>query len=347
MKIAAVITTLCTLLLATSCRSPESFTPQLAPTPPVSETGKRRKLMIIGIDGTRPDAIMAASAQTPGTPNLDLLSSQAASFNTLTGDISFSGPGWSSMLTGVWCDKHEVLENEFATKNFADYPHFFVRLKAAFPGAITASVSHWDKINLEIVGAHPNSSDHTITSPTDAAVATEVANLLTSTEVDAIFMQFDDVDHQGHDCCFDPTNQAYLDTIKTTDGHVGTVLAALNSRPNIANEEWLILVSSDHGGGGGPGPGFDNQHGPDTEEDRTMFLFAYGPTADPAKMPSGAQRAHITDVAVTALTHLQVPIDPAWGLEGQAVGIDEAAPYATPVVPMCSVGFGSTDPGLI
>ena len=34
----------------------------------------------------------------------------------------------------------------------------------------------------------------------------------------------------------------------------------------------------------------------------------------------------IVDVAVTALTHLCIPIDPAWGLDGNAVGIPVLAP---------------------
>lgn len=324
-------------LLLSCARSPESDNKHTLATPPInSVTNKKPKLMIIGLDGTRPDALQVAN-----TPNLDALANNGvANFNTLTGDISFSGPGWSSMLIGVWCDKHEVLENEFATKNFADYPHFFKRVKDAFPGAVTASVSHWDKINTEIAGAHPTSSNHTITVGTDAEVASNVANLLTSTDVDAIFMQFDDIDHQGHDCCFDPNDTNYRDVIETTDLHVKTVIDALHSRSTFANEDWLILVSSDHGGGGL----FADQHGPDTPTDRTMFIIASGPSVVPANMPSGAQRPHITDVAVTALTHLGVRIDPAWGLEGQAIAIPQAQPYVTPAVPMCGAGVGATDP---
>lgn len=327
-----LLSVLLSSLMACGGRSPE----QRLASPPVSPSGKVPKLMIIGLDGTRPDVLQAVS-----TPNIDaLVSNGVADYNTLTGDISFSGPGWSSMLIGVWCDKHEVLENEFTTKNFVDYPHFFVRLKAAFPGAVTASVSHWDKINLEIVGAHPTSSDHTITTTTDAEVAAQVSNLLTSTDVDAIFMQFDDIDHAGHDNAFDPADPAYTAAIATTDTHVGTVIAALNSRATIANEDWLILISSDHGGGGL----FPNQHGPDTPTDRTMFFIASGPLVVPANMPSGGQRSHITDVAVTALSYMGVAIDPAWGLEGQAIGIAQATPYVTPSVPMCGAGVGATDP---
>ncbi len=73
-----------------------------------------------------------------------------------------------------------------------------------------------------------------------------------------------------------------------------------------------MLVATDHGhldeGG----------HGGDSEMERTVFILACGPTVEPGRI---ATPTEIIDVAVTALTHLGVTIDPGWQLDGRAVAL--------------------------
>ena len=69
----------------------------------------QNKVLIIGIDGCRPDALLKAN-----TPNLDKLWKNGAYiFNTKTDEISSSGICWTGMLTGVWHEKHNVLTNSY------------------------------------------------------------------------------------------------------------------------------------------------------------------------------------------------------------------------------------------
>ncbi len=78
------------------------------------------KVLLIGIDGCRADAILLAN-----TPNIKgLLPHATYSFDALTHYPTWSGPGWSSMLTGVWEDKHGVLDNTFAGSHYDLYPDF-------------------------------------------------------------------------------------------------------------------------------------------------------------------------------------------------------------------------------
>ena len=114
------------------------------------------KVLIIGIDGCRPDALKAAT-----TPNLDALIQAGIIFEGT--DIrepagtdkadTISGPGWSNLLTGVWPDKHNVLDNKFTQPNYDRYPHMFARLKEARPESVTASFSTWPPIERTIVSA--------------------------------------------------------------------------------------------------------------------------------------------------------------------------------------------------
>ena len=80
------------------------------------------KVLIVGIDGCRADALLAAA-----TPNIDKLWQDGAfSFHVRTDPITTSGPCWTSLLTGVWHAKHRILDESYATP--PAFPHFFQRL---------------------------------------------------------------------------------------------------------------------------------------------------------------------------------------------------------------------------
>ena len=69
-----------------------------------------KKVLIIGIDGCRSDALEIAS-----TPTIDSLINEGIfSPDALNDDITISGPGWSANLCGVWSDKHQVTNNDFS-----------------------------------------------------------------------------------------------------------------------------------------------------------------------------------------------------------------------------------------
>ena len=75
----------------------------------------QRKVLFIGIDGCRWDAIVAAN-----TPAIDgLLSTAIYSGQGLTEYKTWSGTGWSNMLSGTWHTKHGVTDNTFAGSNFS------------------------------------------------------------------------------------------------------------------------------------------------------------------------------------------------------------------------------------
>ncbi|GJM31791.1 MAG: hypothetical protein DHS20C18_07920 [Saprospiraceae bacterium] len=220
------------------------------------------KVLIIGIDGCRPDALTLAN-----TPNLDaLIANGISSMDALNDDITISGPGWSAMLTGVWSAKHGVTDNSFAGSNYDQYPHFFKYLEAFNPDFHTVSFCHWGPINDFIVLDH---ADFKQNVSTDQAVADQAVAYLTVNNPDALFLHFDDVDHAGHSSGFSPDVPAYISAIESVDVHVGAVMAAVHSRPNYAQEKWLILVSTDHGG-----KGFG--HGGTSMEEENIFVIASG-----------------------------------------------------------------------
>ncbi len=264
------------------------------------------KVLLIGLDGVRPDALAAAN-----TPQLDALIEKGAySDQALAVLPTVSGPNWSSMLTGVTPAKHGVFDNSFGGSNFTDYPHFFARLKEARPGLFAASFVHWTPIQTEIVSG----ADISVGNLSDAAVAARATDLLLSAaRPDVIFLHFDDVDGAGHAGGFSPTSPGYLAAIETTDGHVGTVLTALEQRLAGARgrqEAWLVLVSTDHGGLG-------TSHGGSSLEERTTFLIASGGAVPPGETLSPPP--DIYDIPVTAMAYLGVQPRSEWDLDGESV----------------------------
>lgn len=220
------------------------------------------KVLIIGIDGCRPDALVAAN-----TPNIDaLIANGTYSLVAQTQPPTSSGPGWSSMLTGVWGDKHGVTDNSFSGSNYAAYPHFFKHVKDHDPSLYTASIVHWIPINLNIVDA-PSTDYGSVGN--DDFISADAVNLLQTADPDVLFLHFDDVDGAGHGNGFSPTVPAYIAEIEEVDTQIGPVIDALNNRPNRVNENWIIIVSTDHGGLGA-------SHGGTSEEEKTIFFIVSG-----------------------------------------------------------------------
>jgi hypothetical protein len=224
--------------------------------------GQERKVLIIGIDGTRPDALQEAN-----TPAVDgLIANASFTYDGLTQFPTYSGPGWSSMLTGVWSDKHGVTDNSFEGSNFGDYPHLFDLVKTANPDAFCASVCQWDPINDEI----SQQADIQINTPSMQQSEDAAADQLANPDLDVLFVHFDDVDIAGHTYGYAADIPQYISAIEAADGHVGNVLSAVESRPTYADEEWLVVVSTDHGG-----IGFG--HGGSSYDERNIFLIFSGP----------------------------------------------------------------------
>lgn len=228
----------------------------------VSGQTDESRVLIIGIDGTRSDCLEAAE-----TPAIDALIAQGIySSDALNNDITYSGPGWSAMLCGVWSDSHGVTNNNFTGSNFDGFPSFMKRLESDNPELNTHSICHWAPINDYVLG---EDVDDALNAPTDAAVRDAAVAILETGNPHALFLHFDDVDINGHSFGFNPAVSQYINAIEITDGYVADVISSLTNRPNYVEENWLILLSTDHGGIG-------VNHGGTTIEEETIFFIASG-----------------------------------------------------------------------
>ncbi|MCK5653180.1 MAG: alkaline phosphatase family protein, partial [Gemmatimonadetes bacterium] len=279
---------------------------------------QERKVLLIGLDGVRVDILDQAT-----TPNLDaMIATGAFSDQAQTRTPTVSGPGWSSMLTGVWPEKHGVRSNNFQGNNYAQFPDFLTRLESVDPTFSTFAVVDWPPLGSEDSGG-PLISDMVDRlvlidgeemgyDVADALSLEAALNELSDGDPDAAFVYLGYIDIAGHETS--SLADEYRESIETADEQVGRLLDAVRHRATFENEEWLVLVATDHGRTDEGG------HGGDSAMERTVFILACGPTVEPGRI-SGAP--NIVDVAVTALTHLGVTIDPGWQLDGRVVALKE------------------------
>ncbi len=279
-----------------------------------SDGDPTEKVLVIGIDGIRVDIL----AET-NTPNIDQLIAEGFfSDEAHTNVRTMSGPGWSSMLIGARTEKHLVDTNNFTGNDYATYPEFLTRLEQVDSSFNTLAVVDWAPLATTASGG-PLFSDaidqllffdggqegyHRGDSLSVAAAV----NRLESEDVDAAFVYIGDADEVSH--ATGTYAPEYRSAIEEADVLVGRLVAAIRSRPTYADEDWLILVSTDHG------RDEEGGHGGDSDSERTIFFLAHGPSVvrEPIETPPNI-------VAVTALVHLGVEIDPAWNLDGRSVAL--------------------------
>ena len=264
----------------------------------------QNKVLIIGIDGCRPDAMQKAL-----TPNLDkLMENGAYTFSAQTDPISSSGICWTAMLTGVWHEKHKVISNEYKNPNIGEYPHFFHRVKEQKPGSKTFSVVNWGPLHKILQEGDADIANYLLT---DKKVTKRAVDLLQNDNPDVMFVQLDEVDGAGHKYDYVPQSKKYLQAIQKADTLVGKMIKAIENREDYRKENWLVLVSTDHGGS-------NKGHGKDIPEHTTIFYIASGKDVQKGELK---ERVNVIDIAVTAMHHLEIEIKESWNLDGKVVGI--------------------------
>ncbi|WP_286157894.1 alkaline phosphatase family protein, partial [Streptomyces griseus] len=161
------------------------------------------KVLVVGMDGLRHDVIAAANA-----PHLkSMMANGTYGTSLLYADpmaATSSGPGWSTISTGVWPDKHGVKENSFAGKNYARYPGFLARLAQVRPQLSTYAAVDWKPLDAQgtvTPGADAKlvlDGDRDGYTGHDATIAAETESILRNQNPDVLFVYFGQTDIAGH-----------------------------------------------------------------------------------------------------------------------------------------------------
>lgn len=284
--------------LATATPTP---TPTASPTPTNTPTvPPPSRVLIIVVDGLRPDAISAE--RTPHIWELAQMGTYSWAAQTISPSLTL--PSHTSMLSGVDFYQHGVWWNDdLPERPPITTPTLFTYTTAA--GLRSLAVYGKTKIMLL---AQPEVTTQSIYALGDEGVSMRFAQLLAEEgSFDLMFTHLPQVDGAGHTLGW--MSEGYLAAVAQADTAVGTILQALADEG--LRETTTVLLTADHGG-------IDFHHAdPTLAVNRTIPWILNGPAAVGGGVVL-TQPIETYDTAATALAILHLPLPK--GLDGEPVG---------------------------
>lgn len=202
---------------------------------------RKTRVLLIGIDGVRPDALLFAH---PTFLLSSISTASSYSFHMDCGDIPVSGPSWATLLTGKSRHLHGVLDNEFKS---SEESTMFSAIEDSMMFA-----SSWDgmvRLCGNDVTEYKFYGTHKDTRLNDAeTIAGACEYLRRETVSAAVYVYLNDVDHSGHEHGFGPHVEKYIDAIRTSDDHLKRLSEAIQRRRDTHDERWVVICVTDHGG---------------------------------------------------------------------------------------------------
>ncbi|MDZ7645601.1 MAG: alkaline phosphatase family protein [Woeseiaceae bacterium] len=292
------------------------------------------KAVFIIVDGIPADVV-----ERVATPELDALSAQGGyarayvggAVGTVSESPTVSATGYNSLLTGTWANKHGVRDNAIENPDYR-YWDIFRIAKAHDPALRTAIFSTWLDNRTKLVGdglaaaggrkidyhfdglehdterfPHDDESDYI--RRIDAAVAGEAARYIRAIGPDLSWVYLQYTDDIGHEFGDGPEMTA---AVRQMDEHVGKIRAAIGAREQRFDEDWLVMVTTDHGRDAATG----KDHGGQSARERTTWIVASSPRLN-ARF---GNRPGIVDILPSVAMHLdlEIPVAVRSKLDGRS-----------------------------
>ena len=248
------------------------------------------KTILIIIDGIPSDLIESVS-----TPGIDAVAGESGYTRSWVGgerggeseSPTVSAVGYNHLITGTWSNKHNVYNNRIDEPNY-DYWDLFRIAKTHDASLHTAIFSTWTDNRTKLIGdglpeaggtkldyafdgfehdtdqfPHDLNSDYI--RQIDTHVSRETARYVRDIgpDVSWVYLQYsDDIGHRYGDG--PEMNQA----ITFMDARVGEIWDAVREREQNTDEDWLVIVTTDHGRDSLTG----RHHGGQSERERTIWI---------------------------------------------------------------------------
>ena len=287
-----------------------------------TEAAASPKAVFVIVDGIPADVI-----ERVPTPTIDAIAAAGGYGRaTVGGPVgepgetpTISAPGYMSLITGTWANKHNVYKNYGISPDYR-YWNLFRLARAEKPELQLAIFSTWtdnrtillgeglaeagdwrfdvavDGLEEDAARFPPRPLDAHI-ADIDDAVSRDAARLIESEGPDLswVYLQYtDDVAHERGDS--PELDQAVVDM----DARLSLVWSAVKARQKAFGEDWLIIVTTDHGRDAETG----RDHGGQSERERTIWIATNSQRLTPGfySMPA------IVDIYPSIATHLGITI---------------------------------------
>jgi len=306
----------------------------LAPLSDAREEQPMRKALFVIMDGIPPDVIERVE-----TPHLDAIAGESGYTRAYVGgevggdseSPTISAVVYQSLLTGTWANKHNVWDNRVENPDY-QYWDIFRIAKTHDPALQTAIFSTWEDNRTRLIGDGLEAAggfklDHYVDGfendrerfpvkphsghirDIDAHIAAEAATYIETNGPDLtwVYLQYtDDIGHRFGDGLEQDA------AIRFTDDLVGQLWRAVETRQSRQGEDWLVVVTTDHGRTSDNG----KSHGGQSDRERATWIV----TNSDCVGERFAGQPGIVDILPSIVDHLglSMPAPVAEQLDGRS-----------------------------
>ncbi len=237
----------------------------------------QKKLILISIDGMRPDGLKLC-----GNPAVDYLKTKGSyTFDAQTVMPSVTLPCHMSLFYGVVPTRHGILSNAFVPQVHT-VKGLFEKVSAL--GGVSAIFYGWEPMR-DVAPAGTCKYATYINAYTEESVDTLLTDgamkLIQDKKPDFVYLYQVDTDEKGgHDNGW--MSEEYLRRVSIAIGNARRVVEAFG-------DEYTVIITADHGG-------HDYMHGTELAEDMTIPMFFIGADFEAGKELHGVS---ILDIAPT------------------------------------------------
>jgi hypothetical protein len=294
---------------------------------------KTKKAIFIIVDGISADVI-----EKLDPPNFKSIAKAGGFAKAIVGGRkgeysqtpTISAVGYNSVLTGTWVNKHNVWDNDIVAPNY-NYHNIFRLLKTQSPEKKIGIFSSWQDNRTKLVGEgmaeagnihfdykvdgleldtinYPQDTNRDFMHRIDEKITDEAALSIRTNAPDLSWVYLEYTDDMGH--MFGDSPQ-FEKAIGYADEQVGRIWKAIQYRQQNFNEDWLIIITTDHGRNAETG----RDHGGQSDRERAGWIVT---NAKDLNEHFKKQQSSIVDIMPTIARFMGIiiPKDVAWEVDG-------------------------------
>jgi len=239
---------------------------------------KTPKVLVVGLDGVRPDVLKDSGLEAflgrelPGAVFHEAFAGGVPGTDSV--QATLTAPGFTSILTGVWAKDHGI-ESNLSRQKKIGVRSFLSQTLDKHPERRAAILAAWEVITQGATYGEeglyrfcPDGGYYVgdYSTKDERVVAEGIRRI--EEGYDSLFLVIDRADHQGHLKGFSLESGAYHQAIAADLDDVARLVSAIKARPSYPEEDWLVLLTTDHGGKG-------LGHGGQSPEERTTFIISW------------------------------------------------------------------------